>query len=71
LIAVDVPDQGLKAFLDALAHDAALQKHLNDTKDLDAALAVAREAGFDVSKADWLRHQVEQSCVAPVSWTGR
>jgi Nif11 domain len=51
-IAVDVAEQDLKAFLDALAHDTALQEKLNDTKDLDAALAVAKEAGFEISKAD-------------------
>jgi len=52
-----VAEQDLKAFLDALAHDTALQEKLNDTKDLDAALAVAKEAGFEISKADWLLYQ--------------
>ena len=29
--------------------------------DLDAAVAIAKEAGFDVSKADWLNHQAKQT----------
>lgn len=58
MTAVDVAEQDLKAFLDAIAHDAALQEKLKDTKDLDAALAVAKEAGFEISKADFHRYQL-------------
>jgi predicted ribosomally synthesized peptide with nif11-like leader len=29
--------------------------------DLDAAAAIAKEAGFDVSKADWLKYQAKQT----------
>ena len=30
-------------------------------KDLDAAIALVKEAGFDVSKADWLKYQAKQT----------
>ena len=42
-----------------LKDDAELQGKLNGAADLDAAIAIAKEAGFDVSKADWLRHQAK------------
>ena len=38
-----------------------LQEKLKGAGDLDAAVALAKEAGFDVSKADWLRHQAQQT----------
>ena len=59
LIALHVAEQDLKAFLDDLAHDAALQEKLKGTKDLDAAFAVIKESDFDVSKADLLRDQLQ------------
>ena len=52
-------EQDPKAFLDALAHDAALQEKLKGTKDLDAAFAVIKESDFDVSKADFQLDQVQ------------
>jgi predicted ribosomally synthesized peptide with nif11-like leader len=39
---------------------AKLEK-LKGAADLDAALALAKEAGFDVSKADWLKYQAKQT----------
>ena len=51
----------LSAFLAALKADAGLQEKLSGAADLDAALAIAKEAGFDVTKADWLRHQAKQT----------
>ena len=40
--------------------DAGLQEKLKGAADLDAAVALAKEAGFDISKADWLKYQAEQ-----------
>jgi predicted ribosomally synthesized peptide with nif11-like leader len=40
-----------------LKEDTELQEKLKGASDLDAAVAIAKEAGFDVSKADWLKHQ--------------
>ena len=34
-----------------------LQEKLKGAEDLHAVVAMAREAGFDVIKDDWLRHQ--------------
>jgi len=50
-------EKQLKAFLEALKADAGLQEKLKGAGDLDAAWAIAKEAGFDVSKADWLKYQ--------------
>ena len=47
----------LSAFLARLQNDAGLREKLKESADLDAALAITREAGFDVSKADWLSFQ--------------
>jgi predicted ribosomally synthesized peptide with nif11-like leader len=56
-----VSEEQLTAFLAALKDDAELQEKLKGAADLDAAVAMAQEAGFDVSKADWLRHQAQVS----------
>jgi predicted ribosomally synthesized peptide with nif11-like leader len=47
----------LAALLAKLKEDAGLQEKLKGAADLDAALAIAKDAGFDVSKADWLRQR--------------
>ena len=54
-------EEQLSALLAKLKEDTALQEKLNGAADLDAAVAIAKEAGFDVSKADWLRHQAKQT----------
>ncbi len=41
--------------------DAELQKRLKSAADLDAAVQIAKEAGFDVSKSDWLGYQAKQT----------
>ena len=51
----------LKAFWAAVKADASLQETLKGAADLDAAVAVAKEAGFDVSKADLLEYQAQQT----------
>ena len=54
-------EEQLAALLAKLKDDAELQEKLKDAADLDAALVIAKEAGFDVSKADWLRYQAQQT----------
>ena len=54
-------EEQLSALLARLKEDAGLQENLKDAADLDAALAMAKEAGFDVSKTDWLRYQAKQT----------
>ena len=54
-------DEQLSALLARLKEDAGLREKLQGAADLDAAVALAKEAGFDVSKADWLKHQARQT----------
>ena len=51
----------LTALLAKFKDDAGLREKLKGAKDLDAAVAMAKDAGFNVSKADWLRHQARQT----------
>ena len=48
----------LAAFFEAVKADAGLEEKLKAAGDLDAAVAIAKEAGFEVSKAEWLKAQV-------------
>ena len=47
----------LLALLAKLKDDAGLREKLQGAADFDAALALVKDAGFAVSKADWLRYQ--------------
>ncbi len=51
----------LTALLAKLKEDAGLREKLQGAADLDGAVALAKEAGFDVSKADWLKYQANQT----------
>lgn len=53
--------QNLSALLANLKEDIWLQDKLRGAADLDAFLAIAKEEGFDVSKADWLKFQADQT----------
>ena len=54
-------EEQLTALLAKLKEDTGLQEKLKSATDLDAAVALAKEAGFDVSKADWLKYKAKQS----------
>jgi predicted ribosomally synthesized peptide with nif11-like leader len=54
-------EEQLTALLAKLKDDAELREKLKGAANLDAAVALAKEAGFDVSKADWLRYQAKQT----------
>jgi len=54
-------EEQLKAFLEAVKADTGLQEKLKGAVDLDTAVAIAKEAGFDVSKDDWLKYQASQT----------
>ena len=54
-------EEQLAALLAKLKDDAGLQEKLKGVSDLDAVLAVAKDAGFDISKAAWLRYQANQT----------
>jgi len=54
-------EEQLSALLAKLKEDTGLQEKLKGAADLDAAVAMAKEAGFDVSKADWIKYQAKQT----------
>jgi len=54
-------EEQLSALLAKLKDDAGLQEKLNAAADADAVVAIAKEAGFEVSKADWLKYQAKQT----------
>ena len=54
-------EEQLSALLAKLKEDTGLQEQLKGAGDFDAAVALAKEAGFDVSKADWLKYQANQT----------
>ena len=54
-------EEQLSALLAKLKEDTGLLERFKVAADLDAAVAIAKEAGFDVSKADWLKYQAQQT----------
>jgi predicted ribosomally synthesized peptide with nif11-like leader len=52
-------DEQLRALLAKVNEDAALREKIKTAADLDVALAIAEEAGFYVSKAEWLNYQAK------------
>jgi predicted ribosomally synthesized peptide with nif11-like leader len=54
-------EKQLSALLAKLKDDAGLQEEFKGAADLDAAIILAKEAGFDVSKADLLKYQAKQT----------
>ena len=54
-------EEQLSALLAKLKDDAGLQEKLKGAADLDTAIALAKEAGFNVSEADWLKYQDNQT----------
>ena len=54
-------EQQLAALLEQLKQDQELLAKLRNAADLDAALAVAVQAGFEVSRDDWLQHRQNQA----------
>lgn len=61
MIPTEMSEQQLSAFLAKLKEDSGLQEKLKGAADLDAAVAMARDAGFGVSKADWLVYQAQET----------
>jgi predicted ribosomally synthesized peptide with nif11-like leader len=53
-------EERLSALLARLQEDEGLLEKLKSAADLDAAVVMAQESGFDVSKADWLSYQAKQ-----------
>ena len=53
-------EEQLAALLAKLKNDGGLQEKLKGAAGPDAAVALAKEAGFDISKDDWLKYRLEQ-----------
>ncbi len=53
-------EEQLSAFFEVVKADAELDEKLKSAADLDAAVAIAKEAGFEVTKAEWLKAQASQ-----------
>ena len=54
-------EEQLSALIAKLKEDAGFREKLKGSADLDAAMTIAKEAGFEVSKEDWLKHQANQT----------
>ena len=54
-------EEELTALLAKIKEDTEIQEKLKGAADLDAAIAIAKEAGFFVSKTDWLKYQANQT----------
>jgi predicted ribosomally synthesized peptide with nif11-like leader len=56
-----MPEQQLKAFLEAIKSDTALQARVITATDLDAVIAIAKEAGFALGKEDVMTLQAQRA----------
>ena len=54
-------EEQLAALIAKLKDDEGLQEKLKGAAELDAVLAIAKDAGFDINKAAWLRYQAKQT----------
>jgi len=54
-------EEQLKAFLEKVKTDTSLQEKLKAAADVDAALAIAKEAGFSISADDLKQSQPKPS----------
>jgi predicted ribosomally synthesized peptide with nif11-like leader len=52
-------EEQLSVLLAKLKEDSSLREKLQVAGDIDTFIAMAKEAGFDVSKADWLKYQAK------------
>ena len=52
-----MPEEQLKAFLEAVKTDASLQEKLKASDNADAVVVIAKESGFSVSTDDFSKNQ--------------
>ena len=62
-------EEQLKAFLEKLKTDTSLQEKLKAAADVDAALAIAKDAGFSIS-ADVVRTEISEEELEGVAGGG-
>ena len=69
-------EEQISAFLAAVKDDPGLQEKLKGSAGIDAMVAIAKDAGFDGSKPDWLKDQAKQTLIMSddelekVDWVG-
>jgi len=56
-------EEQLAALFAKIKDDAELQGKLKGAADLDAAVVIAKETGFNISKADLLKYQAKQTLI--------
>ena len=54
-------NEKLQPLLGKLKDDPGFREEFKGAADLDAALAIAKKAGFDISMADLLKYQAQQT----------
>ena len=52
-----MPEEQLKAFLEAVKADTSLQEKLKSSDNADAVVVIAKESGFSVSTDDFSKTQ--------------
>jgi predicted ribosomally synthesized peptide with nif11-like leader len=52
-------EEQLSALLAKLKEDTGFREEIQGAGDLHAAVAMAKDAGFEVSKVDWLKYQTK------------
>ncbi len=62
-------EEQLKAFLEKVKADTSLQEKLKAAADIDAALAIAKDAGFSIS-ADVVRTEISEEELEDVAGGG-
>ncbi len=62
-------EEQLKAFLEKVKADTSLQEKLKAAADVDAALAIAKDAGFSIS-ADVVRTEISEEELEDVAGGG-
>ena len=61
IVVFAMSEEQLSALLTKLKEDAGLQEKFKCAANPDAAVEIAKEAGFDMSKADWIKYQANQT----------
>ena len=56
-----MPDEKLKAFLETVKANEGLQNKIKTARGPEDIRAIAKEAGFELSRSDLLRHQAMQT----------
>ena len=62
-------EEQLKAFIEKVKADTSLQEKLKAAADVDAALAIAKDAGFSIS-ADVVRTEISEEELEDVAGGG-